>query len=71
MHIIASDCRHVEVSTDGTEAQVPASQLLVTAACMDAVLADYDPSSPSSPPAATCREIARVVLDAIRDAEAV
>jgi len=66
MHIRANDCRMVEVSTDGTERQVPGCQLTVTTAEMEEVLAGYDPASASSPPAATCREIARAVLDAIR-----
>lgn len=68
MHIIASDCRRVEVSTDGSEAQVPGFQVLVTVADATDVLAGYDPSSGSSPPAATCRGIARPILDAIREA---
>lgn len=66
MHIIAEDCRCVEVSTDGTEKQVPAHQLNLTVACMEGVLADYDPANPFSPPAATCREFTRATLDAIR-----
>jgi hypothetical protein len=69
MHIAANDCRCVEVSTDGTERQVPAHQLNITAADMGDVLAGYDPSSASSPPAATCRAIARPILDAIREAQ--
>jgi len=65
MHVTASDCRPVEVSIDGTEAQVPACVVTITLAEIKAVLAAYDPASASSPPAATCREIARPILDAI------
>ena len=68
MHVTASDCYPVEVSIDGSEVQVPAMTITVTLAEIDEVLAAYDPASASSPPAATCRAIARPILDAIREA---
>jgi hypothetical protein len=69
MHTIAEDCRRVEISTDGTERQVPAVMLCLTMAEYEVILEGYDPSSASSPPAATCRAIARPILDAIRESQ--
>lgn len=66
MHTTATDPRPVEVSIDGSERQVPAMTITVTIAECEAILAAYDPGNASSPPAATCRAIARPILDAIR-----
>lgn len=69
MHIIAEEPAAIAISIGQTEVQTPGYQLCLTMADCDAVLDSYDPSASASPPAATCRAIARPILDAIRAAK--
>tara|TARA_Y100001938_G_scaffold80023_1_gene110519 strand:- start:16 stop:222 length:207 start_codon:yes stop_codon:yes gene_type:complete len=53
----------------GTEITGINMELCISTDEVESLLSNYDPANPHSPDAATCRELARLILDALKSVE--
>jgi len=65
---VIRSCTFAGTATTVDGERVYIVSLLISADEMDAVIAAYAPQSPTSPPAADCRAIAKPVVDVIYNA---